>query len=187
MEEEIEFCIEEAKERMQGALTHLEGELKKMRAGKADPHVFDGIYVDYYGVNTPLNQVANINTPDPRTISIQPWEKPMIDVIEKAILAANIGLTPANNGEIIRINIPILTEERRLMLVKQVKSEGENTKVAVRNIRRDSNDYIKKLKKDGLSEDTAKDTETEIQKITDDHIKKVDDLIQRKEDDIMTI
>lgn len=187
MEEEVMFCIDESSEKMEGAVKHLESEFKKLRAGKADPHMLDGIYIDYYGTKSPVSQVANINTPDPRTISIQPWEKQMIDPIEKAILVANIGLTPMNNGELIRINIPMLTEERRKMLVKQVKAEGENTKVGIRNARRDGNDYIKKLKKDGLSEDSAKDAEAQIQKLTDKFIEAVDALIEKKEKEIMTI
>jgi ribosome recycling factor len=187
MNEEVEMLIDITKEKMDKALSHLQRELTKIRAGKADPRMLDGIFVDYYGNNTPLSQVCNINTPDPRTIAIQPWEKPMVEVIEKAILAANIGLTPINNGELIRINIPILTEERRKELVKQVKVEGENTKIAIRNIRRESNDEIKKLKQDGLSEDVAKDTEGEVQNITDDYTKKVDDVLVNKEKEIMTI
>ncbi len=181
------FCLEVTEEKMDSALKHLESEYKKMRAGKADPHMLDGISVDYYGTLTPLSQVANINTPDPRTIAIQPWEKQMVDPIEKAILAANIGLTPMNNGELIRINIPILTEERRKMLVKQVKNEGENTKVGVRNSRKEANDTIKKLKKDGLAEDSAKGAEDDIQKLTDKYVEKVEQLVELKEKEIMTI
>ncbi|MBU0763504.1 MAG: ribosome recycling factor [Bacteroidetes bacterium] len=187
MEEELEFCLEVTRERMENATRHLEGDLKKIRAGKADPHILDGIFIDYYGARTPLNQVSNIGTPDPRTIAVQPWEKHLIDAIEKAILAANIGLTPMNNGEIIRINIPILTEERRKMLVKQVRQEGENSRITVRNIRRESNDDVKKMKKEGLSEDLAKNGETEIQKITDGFIEKIEKMLEKKEKDIMTI
>lgn len=187
MEEEVLFCIEETKEKMEGAIAHLEGEFKKLRAGKADPHMLDGIFVDYYGSRTALSQVSNVGTPDSRTIAIQPWEKQLIDPIEKAILAANIGLTPMNNGEMIRINVPMLTEETRKNLVKRVKTEGENTKIGIRNYRREANDTIKKLKKDGLSEDDAKNTEDEIQKLTDSYIDKVDKLIEKKEKDIMTI
>lgn len=187
MNEEVEMLLDITKEKMSKSIVHLERELQKIRAGKADPAMLDGIFVDYYGVNTPLGQVSNINTPDPRTISIQPWEKQMVAPIEKAILAANIGLTPVNNGELIRINIPILTEERRKILVKQVKVEGENAKIGVRAARKESNDDIKKLKSDGLSEDMAKDTEISVQKLTDDYIKNIDTILEKKEKEIMTI
>ena len=168
-------------------MSHLETELVKVRAGKASTHILDGIHVDYYGTNTPLNQVANINTPDAKTLAIQPWEKNMIDPIEKAIMQANIGITPINNGEIIRLVFPPLTEERRKDLGKQVKSMGEEAKVSVRNARRDANEEIKRMQKDGLSEDLAKDAEIEIQEITDEFIKKVDKHVEAKEKDIMTI
>jgi len=187
MEEEVQLNIELATENMQGALKHLVSELTKIRAGKADARMLDGIFVDYYGNNTPLSQVCNIHTPDPRQIVIQPWEKAMIEPIEKAIQKANIGLNPINNGELIRLNIPALTEERRKQLVKQVKIEGENTKISIRNYRRDTNDEVKKLKNSGLSEDLAKDAEIEVQKITNDFIGKIDELIVKKEKDIMTI
>jgi ribosome recycling factor len=187
MTEEVNFYLDEAKERMAKAIEHLDNELKKVRAGKADPNILNGITVDYYGTETPLQQVSNINTPDARTIAIQAWEKGMIDPIEKAIMAANIGLTPINNGELIRINIPVLTEERRRDLVKMVKAEGENAKISIRNTRREINDEIKKLEKDGLSEDMAKDAEAEVQKITDDFSKKVEEIINSKEVDIMTV
>lgn len=187
MTEELNFYLEETKEKMDKTIEHLDDELKKVRAGKADPNILNGIMVDYYGTDTPLTQVSNINTPDARTIAIQAWEKAMIDPIEKAIMAANIGLTPVNNGELIRINIPILTEERRRDLVKIVKSEGENAKVSLRSTRREINDEIKKLEKDGLSEDMAKDAEAEVQKLTDEFSKKVEDVISAKEVDIMTV
>ena len=187
MTEEVKFYLDEVKEKMQNAIEHLEHELRTIRAGKADPNILSDIFVDYYGTNTPLNQVSNINTPDARTIAIQPWEKNMIGPIEKAILAANIGLTPVNNGEVIRLNIPPLTEERRRDLVKQVKHEGENAKISIRNSRRDANEEIKKLEKDGLSEDLAKDAMEEIQKITDEFSKRVDEIIEKKEQDIMTV
>ena len=187
MTEEIKFYLEETSERMQKALEHLESELQKLRAGKADPNILNGIMVDYYGTETPLQQVSNINTPDARTIAIQPWEKAMIDPIEKAIMASNIGLTPVNNGEMIRINIPILTEERRKDLVKLVKSEGENAKISIRSSRKEINDEIKKLEKNGLSEDMAKDAELEVQKITDNFSKKIDEIVSKKEADIMTV
>ncbi len=187
MEEEVQLYIDDTREKMEKAISHLEGELLKIRAGKANPHILDGIHVDYYGVNTPLNQVSNISTPDAKTIAIQPWEKGMIDPIEKAILQANIGITPINNGELIRLNIPPLTEERRKELVKQVKSMGENTKVSVRTTRRDGNDEIKNLQKEGLAEDIAKDAEEEIQQLTNKYSQKVDEIVASKEKDIMTI
>jgi len=187
MTEELNMYLEDAKERMEKAIEHLENELMSIRAGKADPNILNGIFVDYYGTNTPLQQVSNINTPDARTIAIQAWEKNMIDVIEKAIMAANIGLTPVNNGELIRLNIPPLTEERRKELVKNVKAEGETAKISIRSIRKDINDEIKKLEKDGLSEDMAKDAEAEVQKLTDDFSKKVDEVVENKEKDILTV
>jgi len=187
MTEEIKMYLEDAEDRMKKAVEHLEHELVSIRAGKADPHILDGIFVDYYGTNTPLNQVSNINTPDARTIVVQAWEKNMIPVIEKAILAANIGLTPVNNGEIIRLNIPPLTEERRKDLVKQAKAEGEKAKISIRTARKETNEEIKKLEKDGLSEDMAKDAMDEVQKLTDKYNDKVDEIVAEKEKDIMTI
>lgn len=172
---------------MAAAVEHLEKELVHIRAGKANPAMLDGVHVEYYGSQTPLNQVANVSTPDARTIAVQPWEKNLIPQIEKAILNANLGLNPDNNGEIIRINIPVLTEERRRGLVKQAHQEGENAKVSVRGARKDSNDSLKKLQKDGLSEDIEKDAEAEVQKMTDEFGKKIDALVQAKEEDIMTI
>ncbi|MBN2522492.1 MAG: ribosome recycling factor [Bacteroidales bacterium] len=187
MEEDIQLQLEITEEMMTKAVQHLEDELLRIRAGKATPNILDGITVDYYGSVTPLNQVSNINTPDAKTIVIQPWEKAMVEPIEKAILAANIGLTPVNNGEMIHINIPPLTEERRLNLVKQIRNLGENTRVSIRNARREGNDALKQMKKDGLSEDMEKDAEANVQKLTDDYIKKVDELIEAKEVDIMTV
>lgn len=187
MEEEAKITLETAKEGMSSTLEHLEDTYSHMRAGKADPKILDGIKVDYYGVMTPLNQTANISTPDAKTIMIQPWDKSMIAGIEKAIMAANIGLNPANNGEIIRINIPPLTEERRKDLVKNIKKEAENAKISVRNYRREANDNLKKLEKDGLSEDSKSDYEQKVQKIHDEHIKKIDDMAEAKEKDVMTI
>ena len=187
MEEEIQFLLDVTIEKMEKAISHLDKELVGIRAGKADPNMLSTITVDYYGSETPLTQVANVNTPDARTISIQPWEKAMIGPIEKAIQLANIGLNPVNNGEVIHLNIPILTEERRKELVKQAKSEGENAKISIRNARRDANDELKKMKKDGLSEDVEKDTEEEVQKLTDKYIKMVDERIEKKEADILTI
>ena len=187
MHEEVEFVLEHCKERMEAAIEHLDKELLHIRAGKASPAMLDGVLVEYYGSMTPLNQVSNVSTPDARTIAIQPWEKGLIPVIEKAILAANLGLNPENNGEIIRINIPILTEERRKSLVKQVHQEGETAKVSIRTARKEANDSLKKLQKDGLSEDVEKDAETDVQKMTDNYGDKIDNLVKTKEKDIMTI
>jgi len=187
MEEEVQLIIEDAKERMNAPISHLKSELSKLRAGKASPAMLESVLVDYYGTMTPLSQVANINTPDGRTLVVQPWEKGMIGPIEKGILQANLGLNPANDGVILRIAIPPLTEERRRDLVKQVKSEGENAKVSIRSIRKDANDELKKLKKDGVAEDQIKDAEGAVQKITDAFIVKVDEHLKAKEDDIMTV
>jgi ribosome recycling factor len=187
MTDEVNFCIEEANERMEKAISHLENELRVIRAGKANPAMLSGLMVDYYGTMTPLQQVSNVGTLDARTITIQPWEKTMIVPIEKAILAANLGFNPQNNGEVIRIAVPPLTEERRKQLVKQVKSEGENARVSIRNARRDANEELKKLQKDGLAEDLAKDAEGEVQKLTDNYNKKVEDLLIKKEQEILTV
>jgi ribosome recycling factor len=187
MNEDVQFYLDDAKEKMDKAIEHLKNELVKVRAGKASPQMLDGLQVDYYGNSTPLSQVANVNTPDPRTIAIQPWEKKMIDPIEKAILAANLGFNPMNNGEVIRINVPVLTEERRKSLVKQARAEGEHARVSVRNARRDANEEFKKLIKDGLSEDEGKDAEAEVQKLTDVYYKKIDELLEKKEQDILTV
>jgi len=187
MEEEVQLYLEDAEEKMTKALQHLEHELVRIRAGKATPALLDGIKVDYYGISTPLNQVSNINTPDAKTILVMPWEKTMLGPIEKAIMAANIGLTPMNNGEVIRIGIPALTEERRVQLVKQVRTEGENAKISIRNTRKQTNDELKKLQKEGLAEDMEKIAEENVQKLTDDFSKKVDALVETKEKEIMTI
>ena len=187
MEEEVQLYLDETKDKMQSSISHFENQLSKIRAGKASPGMLLGISVDYYGNNTALNQVSNINTPDSKSILIQPWEKNMLEPIEKAILAANIGLTPMNNGEVIHINVPPLTEERRILLVKQAKSEGEDTKVSIRNARKWANDEFKQLLKDGLSEDAEKDAVDEVQRLTDEYSKKVDELVSLKETDILTI
>ncbi|MBN2213885.1 MAG: ribosome recycling factor [Bacteroidales bacterium] len=187
MEEELQLYLEDARDKMNKAVEHLKDELLRVRAGKATPNILDGIQVDYYGVKSPLNQVSNINTPDAKTIAVQPWEKSMIETIEKAILAANIGLNPFNNGEIIRINVPPLTEERRRDLVKQIKNMGENTKISIRNTRRETNEELKRLQKEGLAEDLEKDAEDEVQEMTNEYSKMVDDLIASKETDIMTV
>ena len=187
MTEEVQFVIDEASERMDKAINHLEAELATLRAGKANPRMLDSVMVDYYGSQTPISQVANIGTPDAKTIAIQPWEKTMVEPIERAIINANLGFAPMNNGEVIRINVPALTEERRITLVKQVNSEGENAKVSIRSTRKDANNDIKKLEKDGLSEDEAKTAEDEVQKLTDNYGEKIDQIIKAKEEDIMKI
>lgn len=187
MQEEVELILDDAKEQMLKNIEHLDRELGKIRAGKANPRVLDGVMVDYFGTMTPLAQVANINTPDARTIAVRPWEKNMIAPIEKAIMAANLGLNPDNNGEIIRILIPPLTEERRRDLVKQVKKVCEESRITIRNMRRDANEELKKLKKDGLAEDAEKDAENETQKLHDTMMKKIDELLALKEKDIMTV
>jgi ribosome recycling factor len=187
MNEEVELIIEETKDRMQKALDHLEHELARLRAGRANPALLDGITVDYYGVNSPLVQVSNINTPDPKIILIQPWEKTMLGTIEKAIMAANIGLMPINNGEVIRINIPPLTEERRHQLVKQVRNEGETAKISVRNARKWANDELKTLLKDGLPEDVEKEAVENIQELTHQYNDKIDKVMALKEKDVMTV
>lgn len=187
MNEEIQFILDSAKEAMQAAIAHLENQLQKIRAGKASPMMLSSVKVDYYGSMTPLAQVANVNTLDGRTITVQPWEKNMMQPIETAIINANLGLNPQNNGEMIMINVPMLTEERRKDLSKQAKAEGEHAKVGVRNARKDANDEVKKLNNEGLSDDMSKDAEASVQKLTDSYIAKIDALIDAKEKDIMTI
>lgn len=187
MDEELELVYSETNSQMDAAVKHLGDELTKIRAGKASPSMLDSVQVEYYGSMTPLSQVANVNTPDARTISIQPWEKSLIQDIERAIINSNLGLNPQNNGEMIIINIPTLTEERRLDLVKQAKAAGEHAKVSIRNARKDANDEVKKLKNDGLPEDVQKDAEAEIQEITNKFSKKVDSLVDAKEKDILTV
>jgi ribosome recycling factor len=187
MEEEVQLYLDDARESMEKAVNHLSSELIKLRAGKANPNMLDGIFVDYYGTSTPLAQVANINTPDAKSIVIQPWEKKIIGEIEKAILAANIGVTPMNNGEIVRLNLPPLTEERRKGLVKAVRSEGENAKVSIRTARRENIEEVKKMQKNGLPEDAAKNAEEKLDKLTEGYSKKVDDLLAKKEAEIMTV
>jgi ribosome recycling factor len=187
MSESIDGIVNEMTDHMKKAIGHLEVEISKIRAGKATPQIVDGIHVDYYGNPTPLNQVANVTVADARTLSIQPWEKNMLGPIEKAIIASNIGLNPQNDGNFIRLFLPPLTEERRKELVKRVNAEGEHAKIAVRNIRRDSIEHIKKLQKDGLSEDAAKDGEARIQVITDKHIALVEQHCRDKDKEIMTV
>lgn len=183
--EEIELYLEEAKEQMGKTLTHVSHELTKIRAGKANASMLDGIMVEYYGANSPLSQVSSITTPDARTLFIKPWEKSLIQEIERAIMAANLGLTPQNDGQQVIINIPMLTEERRKQLVKQVGQECEHGKVSVRSIRKDINEQLKKIK--GVSEDDVKNAEESVQKLTDESILKIDGLMKKKEAEIMTV
>lgn len=187
MPAETDTIITDTQVTMQKALNHLEAELVKIRAGKANPAMLDGIMADYYGNPTALNQVANITVLDARTISVQPWEKNMLQVIERAIIMANIGINPQNDGNIIRLFLPPLTEERRKELVKRCNGEGEHAKVAIRNIRRDSIEAIKKLQKDGLSEDISKDAEKEAQDLTDKYISLVEKHLEAKEKEIMAV
>ena len=187
MSELIKKQVTDAKALMDKAIDHADSELNKIRAGKASPSLLDDVMVDYYGSPTPLSQVGSVNTPDARTIIIQPWEKSLLAPIEKAIKEANLGVNPQNDGIIIRINVPPLTEERRRDLVKKAKAEAETGKIAVRNIRKDANEKIKKLKTEGVSEDEIKVGEAEIQKLTDAYIIKVDQLSEAKEKDIMTV
>jgi ribosome recycling factor len=187
MNEDIQFVLDNAKEQMDKAVTHLESELVKVRAGKASPTMLEGVYVDYYGTRTPLNQVANVNTGDARTLVIQPWEKSMLTPIEKAIMAANLGLNPQNDGVLIRILVPALTEERRRDLVKKAKSEAENAKVSLRTIRKEANEELKKLQKNGTPEDEVKEGETRVQTLTDSYVLKCDKHLEIKEKEIMTV
>ena len=187
MQEEVDFVLEHTEEKMNAAIAHLEKELLHIRAGKASPAMLDGVMVDYYGNMTFLNKIANISTPDARTVAIQPWEKAIIPAIEKAILNANLGFNPSNNGELIRINVPVLTEERRRLLVRQASQEGEVAKVSIRTVRKDANESLKKLQKEGLSEDLEKDAENIVQKMTNDFGIKIENLVKAKEKDIMTI
>ena len=187
MNEEVVFCFEHAKEQMNNAIKHLENELVKVRAGKANPQMLDSIMVDYYGTLTGLSQIANINTPDPRTIVVQPYEKNFLGTIEKAIMVANLGFNPSNDGTIIRIPVPPLTEDRRKDLVKRAKNEAEQSKVSVRNIRREANEVAKKLTKNGIPEDVVKKLEIDIQELTNFFISKIDKILVSKEADIMTV
>lgn len=177
--------LQETEQSMKKSIQHLESEIRKIRAGKANPNMLDGINVEYYGMNTPLNQIANVTAPDAKTIVIQPFEKGMVENIDKAIQMANIGLNPTDDGNLIRINIPALTEERRKDLVKKVKNEAENAKVSIRNTRKEVNNQIKALQKEGLSEDEAKSVEEDVQKLTDKYIGKVDSHSEAKENELM--
>ncbi len=187
MSELVKKQITDAKAAMDRAIDHADNELNKIRAGKANPSMLDDVFVDYYGSQTPLSQVANINVPDARTITVTPWEKAMLHPIEKAIMIANLGFNPMNNGDNIIINVPALTEERRRDLVKQAKSEAEDAKIGIRNARKDANTDIKKLEKDGTSEDICKTAEDDVQKITDSFIRKVDEHLAVKEAEIMKV
>ena len=184
MKEEIELILEETKDQMQAAMGHLEKAFAKIRAGKASPIMLSTVQVDYYGSMTPLSQVANVNTPDARTLAVQPWEKSMLQEIEKAILNANLGFNPMNNGDLIIISVPPLTEERRRDLVKQAKAESEDAKIGVRSARQEANKELKKLE---ISEDVLKDTEADVQELTNSFIAKIDDALKLKESEIMKV
>ena len=185
--EEVDFFLEHAVETMEKSLARLSQELTKIRAGKAMPNMLDALNVDYYGNSTPVHQVASITTPDARTLIIKPWEKAMIGEIEKAIINSDLGLNPQNDGEIVRINIPALTEERRIILVKQAKAAAENGKVSIRTIRKETNEQLKILLKEGASEDLIKNAEGKVQEHTDEYVKKIHDIFTVKEKDIMTL
>ena len=187
MSDELELIIEDAQDSMKKGIGHLEAELTKIRAGKANPLMLDGLVVDYYGTPTPISQVGNISVMDARTLTIQPWEKNMLQPIERAIIAANLGVTPQNDGNIIRLFMPPLTEERRKEFVKRANSEGEHSKIGIRSMRRDAIEEIKKLQKKGLSEDEAKDAEKTMQEITDKYIAMVEKHLAAKEKDIMSV
>lgn len=185
--EEIQLYIEDAKEMMQKAVDHTASELVKIRAGKAMPNMLDGILVNYYGSPTPIHQVSSITTPDARTLSIKPWERNLISEIEKAIVNSDLGLAPQNNGEIIILTVPPLTEERRKSLVKQVKNECENGKISIRTVRKDTNDALRKLQKEGASEDEVKRAEDNVQKLTDTYSAKIDEQFAKKEAEVMKV
>ncbi|MFV0482527.1 MAG: ribosome recycling factor [Bacteroidales bacterium] len=185
--EDVKPVIADCKQKMEATTEHLHNELTHIRAGKASTTMIEGVMVEYYGTPTPISQVASVSTPDPRTIAIQPWEKHIIPDIERAIMEANLGFNPGNNGEIVRVAVPPLTEDRRKDLVKQANAEGENAKVSIRNARKDANSTLKSMIKDGLSEDVEKDAETEVQKITDQMVKVIDELVAKKHEDIMTV
>lgn len=187
MLDDCQFVYDFAQEGMEKAMEHLEKSMQKIRAGKATPDMLNGIIVDYYGTMTPINQTANISTPDPRQIIVQPWDKSIIGLLEKAIIDANLGLNPQNEGEVLRIKVPVVTEERRRDLVKKAKSEAENSKIGVRNVRRSGNDEAKKLENESVPEDDIKKLQDDIQKLTNDFIEKIDKLFEAKEKDIMTI
>ncbi len=187
MTEEIEFILDSAQESMEGSIAHLEKEFLNIRAGKASPAMLGSVFVDYYGSSTPLNQVAKISVPDARTITLQPFEKSMLQTIEKAIMIANLGFNPMNNGDVIIISVPPLTEDRRRELAKQAKAEAEDAKIGIRNARKDANTDIKKLEKEGTSEDVCKSAEEDVQNLTNTYIKKIDELLVAKEAEIMKV
>ncbi len=187
MEEEISFYLEDAEASMKKAVDHTKGEFAKIRAGKASPLMLKSVMVEYYGNMTPLDQVSNVSAPDARTLMVKPWEKGVLNDIERAIVNSDLGLNPQNDGETIRMNVPVLTEERRRDLVKQSKNEAENGKITLRNIRKDVNTELKKLQKDGASEDTIKDAESTIQDLTNQYAKLIDEVFGKKEIEIMTI
>ncbi|MGM0613090.1 MAG: ribosome recycling factor [Bacteroidota bacterium] len=187
MNEEAESVYKDTKQQMESAIKHLERELLQIRAGKANPSMLDGVKVESYGTLLPLNQLSSISTPDPRTILVQPWDKNTMKDIEKAIMAANLGFNPQNDGTLIRITVPALTEERRKDLVKKAKEVTENAKISIRNIRKSANDAAKNLEKEGLAEDETKRLENEIQKLTDKYTEKADEYLEAKEKDIMTV
>lgn len=187
MTDDAILCLEEAEENMQHAIDHLEKEFQKIRAGKANPNMLSGVRVEYYGASTPIEQTANINTPDARQIIVQPFDKSVIHEIEKAIMNANLGFNPQNEGELIRIQVPPLTEERRLEMVKKAKHVGEETKIGLRNARRHANEEAKAYEKEGMPEDDAKHLMDEIQKLTNNYSEKIDKLVEAKEKDVLTI
>jgi len=185
--DEVDFFLKHTLETMEKSLARLSKELSKIKAGKAMPNMLDALNVDYYGNSTPINQVASITTPDARTLIIKPWEKSIIGEIEKVIINSDLGLNPQNDGEIISINIPVLTEERRIILVKQAKAATENGKISIRNIRKETNEQLRKLLKEGFSEDLIKNAETNVQKYTDEHVKRIDSVFEVKKKEIMIL
>src|SRR5436190_3809450 len=187
MTEEIDFILDGAKESMEGSIVHLEKEFLNIRAGKASPAMLGGVFVEYYGAQTPLSQIAKLSVPDARTITLQPFERNMLHAIEKAIMIANLGFNPMNNGDMVIISVPPLTEERRRDLAKQAKSEAEDAKIGIRNARKDANTDIKKQEKDGTSEDVCKKAEDDVQNLTNAYIKKIDELLVVKEAEIMKV
>ncbi|PCJ81628.1 MAG: ribosome recycling factor [Bacteroidetes bacterium] len=187
MQEAVDMALEEAKDQMEKAMERLKSELKKVRAGKAHPSMLESVKIDYYGTMTPISQVANVNSTDARTLVVQPWEKGMLEPISTGIINSNLGLNPMNNGEVLIINVPPLTEERRIELSKRARSEGESARVSIRNARKDANDLLKSAKDEGLSEDMLKTGEAKVQELTNAYTQKVEDTLAAKEVDIMTI
>ncbi len=185
--DDVNSNLKHATDLMEKAIQHVHFAFGKIRAGKATPGMLDGLVVDYYGTPTPLNQVSSINTPDARSITIKPWDKSLVPEIEKCIKTSDLGLQPQNDGEMVRLNVPPLSEERRVQLVKQAKHEAEIGRVSIRNIRKDTNEHLKKLVREHISEDDVKKAELEVQKMTDDYIKKVDEMLAKKEKDILTV